>query len=260
MANSTNDVRPVPGNRPGSAPTGHDRLIRSLLTRGELSIAEQEAIRALPGKIRKLDTYEDIVSKGDRPETIAIIVDGFACRYKILQNGRRPIVWFHVAGDAPDLEGLYLDTMDHSIGTMQETTVLYIPHAEMFDLFGRMPQIQVIFWRWTLADASALREWLTNAGQRDAYGRIAHLLCELITRLQATGLAGGPVCRLPVTELDLAEATGISTVQVNRALKRLRAEGMIKLRAGKLTVLDWGGLKAAGEFDQSYLHLHEQVA
>jgi CRP-like cAMP-binding protein len=242
------------------SPSGHERLIRTLLTIGELSESDQDELRAVPGRIRRLSTYEDIVSEGDRPNAISVLVDGFACRYKILHDGRRQIVSFHMAGDAPDIQSLYIDRMDHSLGTLEDSTVLHIAHETMHDLFRRKPEIGALFWRWTLIEASVFREWVVNVGQREAYSRLAHVLCEVMTRMKAVGLADGKTCQFPLTQSELGDTTGMSTVHVNRTLQALRGDGLIRLKAGSLTVLDWEGLTVAGEFDPAYLHLRELVA
>jgi CRP-like cAMP-binding protein len=245
---------------PAPPADAHDRLIRALRTIGELSAADEEAIRALPGRIRRLEAYEDIVAEGDRPNAISVIIEGFACRYKMLEDGRRQIVSFHIAGDAPDAQSLLVDRMDHSLGTLDDTTVLHISHEAMFELFEANPHIALLFWRWTLIEASIFREWVMNVGRREAYEGVAHLLCEIMSRMKAVGLSDGRTCQLPITQAELGDATGLSTVHVNRTLQSLRANKLIHLKTEALTILDWEGLKKAGQFEQGYLHLRQDVA
>jgi CRP-like cAMP-binding protein len=241
-------------------PNGHERLIRALRGIGDLSVADEEAIRALPGRVRRLGASEDIVAEGDQPTAISVIVDGFACRYKMLRDGRRQIVSFLIAGDIPDAQSLLIAVMDHSLGTIDDTTVLHISHEAIFELFDAMPNVARLFWRWTLIEAAISREWLLNVGSRGAYERVAHLLCETITRMKAVGLSDGQTCRLPLTQTELGDATGVSTVHVNRTLQSLRANKLIHLKTGSLTILDWEGLKEAGRFDEGYMHLRQRSA
>jgi len=107
----------------------------------------------------------------------------------------------------------------------------------------------------TLIDAATYREWIVNTGRRPAYERMAHLLCETVVRLRAVGLAGEGSCDLPITQSEFGDALGLSTVHVNRVLQELRGAGLIVLKGSILSVLDWDGLKAAGDFDPAYLHL-----
>jgi CRP-like cAMP-binding protein len=124
----------------------------------------------------------------------------------------------------------------------------------MRDLCKAQPRLAAAFWRETLIDASIFREWVTNVGRRNAYARLAHVLCELLVRLRAVGLAEDDACELPMTQGEIGDATGISTVHVNRTLQELRGDGLITLKGEKLTVLDWDRLKKAADFDPTYLH------
>ena len=115
-------------------------------------------------------------------------------------------------------------------------------------------------WRETLIDASIFREWVMNVGRREAINQIAHVLCELVVRMRAVGLAEDHSCEFPITQTELGDATGNSTVHVNRTLQELRAAGLIHLEKGKLTVLNWAELKQVGDFDPTYLHREQRQA
>ena len=94
-----------------------------------------------------------------------------------------------------------------------------------------------------------------NIGQRDATERIAHFFCELHARMHAIGLAKDGVFPLPVTQVELGDAQGMSAVHVNRVLQDLRGRGLIRTERGQLAVLDLEGLQQLGLFDSGYLHL-----
>jgi CRP-like cAMP-binding protein len=235
-------------------------LIRKLETIFALSDDEKNALQSISGTIRTLDARQDIVREGDRPSACCLILDGFACRYKLTATGQRQILSFHIPGEIPDLQSLHLDMMDHSMGTLAQSKLVFLTHDTVRDLIRRCPRIGDTFWRETLIDASIFREWELNLGQREAYGRIAHLLCELYVRLRSVGLTNGHTYELPLTQAELGDAIGISNVHVNRTLQDLRGEGLITLQAGSVTVLDWERLKEAGEFDPTYLHLRKEAA
>jgi CRP-like cAMP-binding protein len=233
----------------------HSPLIRKLESIVDLSDQEREAVLVLPFTIKTVGEDEDLVRDGDRPSECCMIVEGFACRYKILPEGKRQIMSFHIPGDIPDLQSLHLKVMDHSLGTLVPSKVAYIKHDDVRELTRRCPRIGDVLWRDTLIDAAVFREWMIGLGRRSAYTRIAHLLCELLVRMRAVGLANGNDIEVPVTQAELGDSLGLSTVHVNRVLQELRGDGLITLRGRFLSVQDWPGLKKAGEFDATYLHL-----
>ncbi len=240
---------------PTSSPLIHK--LESILV---LSEDEKDVLRHLGGNTKTVGPRQDLVREGDRPHECCLILEGFAYRYKLTHDGKRQIFSFHIPGDIPDLQSLHLDVMDHSLASLSPSKLMFIPHETVRDLIRRCPRIGDAFWRDTLIDAAVFREWILNLGRREAYGRMAHLLCEFYVRLRAVGLTNGDACEMPFTQAELADATGLSAVHVNRTLQELRGEGLIIWRAGSLTVLDWERLKEAGEFDPTYLHLKKEAA
>lgn len=226
----------------------------------DLDPEERAAIERLPATIRTLEPGQDIVRQGDRPTQCCLIVEGFAFRYKMLRGGKRQILSFHIPGDIPDLQNLYLDVMDHSLGALVPTQAAFIPHGAIRDLAGRFPRVFGALWRETLVDAATYREWIVGLGRRSAYARTAHLLCELLVRVKAVGLTSDYSFALPLTQAELADALGLSIVHVNRIIQLLRSRNLVTMRGGKVTVGDWEGLRTAAEFDPAYLHFKAGLA
>ena len=182
------------------------------------------------------------------------------CRYKLIADGKRQITGFYIPGDIPDLQSLYLHVMDHSVGTLIPSKIAFIPHDPLRAVLRKHPILAEAFWRDTLIDAARFREWIIGLGRRDAYTRIAPLFCELFVRHRAVALTENHGFDLHTTQAELGDALGLSTVHVNRVLQDLRKDGLISLRGKSLAILDWNGLKQAGEFDPLYLHLKNGVA
>ncbi|KAB1069876.1 Crp/Fnr family transcriptional regulator [Methylobacterium planeticum] len=234
-------------------------LVRRLDSIATLSDAERQAIESLPARTRVLKPGQDIVRDGDQPSQCCLLLSGWACRYKVVGEGKRQILSFHIPGDIPDLQSLHLHTMDHSLGTLTEATVAFIPHESLRELTVRSPGVGAVLWRETLVDAATFREWMTGMGRRSAYERIAHLFCELYLKLEAVELAGEHRCPWPLTQVDLGDATGLSNVHVNRTLQEMRGQGLITLRGCTLVIQAWDELIRASEFDPTYLHLEKRA-
>ena len=235
-------------------------LIRKLESIATLSDEERQAIESLPVRTQVLDARQDIVRDGDTPSHCCLILDGWACRYKLLRGGKRQILSFHIAGDIPDLQTLHIHTMDHSLATIKPATVAFIPHESLRELAADFPSIAALLWRDTLIDGAIFRAWMTGMGRRSAFERIAHLFCEMYLKLQAVGLAGDNRCPMPLTQADLADALGLTPVHVNRVLQDMRGSALIALRSQTLVIEAWDELLRAAEFDPMYLHLEERAA
>ena len=196
-------------------------FVRKLERLGPLTDEERRTLEDLPLSVRRVDTDRDLVRDGQRPSHCLLLLEGFSCRYKVLADGGRQITSFHIPGDIVDLTGLLLGRMDHGIGTLTPVRVAPIPQAAILDWMGRHPGLARLLWRDTMVDAAVFREWVVDVGRRSARQRVAHPLCELVTRLRAAGLARDRGCGLPITQAELADATGLSAVPVNRTLQEL---------------------------------------
>jgi CRP-like cAMP-binding protein len=235
-------------------PPERERLVLKLDSIADLGSEEKQALLDLPMRVRHIPADSDIVSEGDRPSECCLVLVGFVCRYKIISGGKRQIMSFHTPGDIPDLQSLHLKVMDHSLGTLVPSKVAFIAHQVLHDLVRRYPRLGAAFWRDTLIDAAIFREWMVGLGRRNAYQRVAHLICEMALRFRAVGLTDNHTYELPVTQAELADALGLSFVHINRTLMELRRDGLISLQNSTVSALDWEGLKAAADFDSTYLH------
>ncbi|MFC6792684.1 Crp/Fnr family transcriptional regulator [Methylobacterium komagatae] len=230
-------------------------LIRKLESMAPLSPQERQAIKDLPVRMHAVNARQDIVRDGDQPQHCCLILSGWACRYKLLHEGKRQILSFHIAGDIPDLGTLHIPTMDHGLASVTKATVGFIPHENLRALTEAFPRIGALFWRATLIDAGVFRAWIVGMGRRSAFERIAHLFCEMYLKLQMVGLAGDHRCPMPVTQADLADALGLTSVHVNRVLQTMRGRALITLRSSTLVIAAWDELIRVSEFDPAYLQI-----
>ena len=233
---------------------GDNALIARFETFVDLSEDEKALLAALYGDVRAFMPKEHIIREGDRPEEVHLVIEGWAARYKLLPDGSRQIVAFLLPGDFCDLHVAVLGHMDHSIVAITRCRVAFVPNTKMNELTSDHNGLTKALWWSTLVDEAVLRSWVVN-GRRDAYQKIAHLLCELHVRLKQIGLVTDGRFDLPLTQEEIADATGLTAVHTNRTLQRLRREGLIELRSQILTVFDAAALGEAAGFDPSYLHI-----
>src|SRR3954470_19626650 len=119
-----------------------NRLIRRLeVDTAPLSEQERDALASRPVPIREVAAHQDIVREGEQPNQCCVVIEGFQCRYKMLRDGERQIMSLHVPGDIPDLQSLFLATMDHSLGTMTPGRVAFITHDALRELIRSQPGV-----------------------------------------------------------------------------------------------------------------------
>lgn len=195
----------------------------------------------------------DLISEGENPTHVHLIREGYACRYKVLEDGSRQIMAWLLPGDICDLHIAILGEMDHGIATLTQCDVAFVPVETVYEL-TMSPQINRALWWNTLSDEAILREWLVNIGGRSATQRVAHLFCELLARLHMVERATENAFHYPATQRDLADSLGMSVVQANRSLQALKDEGLIAQTGRTLRVLDVDALRTFSGFNPNYLH------
>jgi CRP-like cAMP-binding protein len=208
--------------------------------------------------VKKLPASAHIVRDGDVPEYCTLLLSGFAYRYKLTGEGGRQIISLHCAGEFLDLQNSFLGVADHSVQMLTEGEVALIPPGTIEQLALSNPAIARALWIDSLIDAAIFREWVVNVGRRDSRTRVAHLLCEFSLRLEAAGLASNHTYELPMTQEQLADAVGLTSVHVNRVLKQLGEEGLISRDRRAIVITDWNRMRQAGDFNQRYLH-HDAI-
>jgi len=223
-----------------------------------LSAADRSALAQVGRNVRFVDARRDLISEGERPRHVYLVLDGWACRYKQLPDGKRQIVSIFVPGDFCNVNVYILKAMDHSISAITRLKVATITPEEMNSLTADRPAITQALWWHELVTAAVQREWTLNLGQRSAYERLAHLLIELYLRLKAVGRAEDGRCDFPLTQNDLADATGLTSVHVNRTLQELRRDGLIELERKQLQILDLERMMQIAMFNANYLHLDHE--
>jgi CRP-like cAMP-binding protein len=238
----------------------HQILIRKIKEHSRLSGEDVAEISSLSYSTKELKPDEDLIRQGDDPSVSALVLSGLVARYHLLQNGGRQYLSFHMAGDMPDSQALFIDKMDHAVCAIGTALVASLPHRELLNLFNRRPSVAFAIWRETLVDAAIFREAITNNSARPMPARMAHFFCELFYRARASGLVAGLTYRAPVSLVQLGETLGMSIATVNRTLHELRASRAMDFHNGELIVKSWSRLAEIGQFDPHYLHLKKPAS
>lgn len=234
-------------------------LIKQLRARGRLSDTDANQLLAAMRPVRTVGAGADMVEDGSRPEESTILLEGWAARYKMVDDGKRQITQLHVPGDFVDLHSFLLDRMDHAVLALTDCQISTVSHEALERLTLDSYELTKTLWRSTTVDAAVHRVWVAQLGGADAYRRTAHLICELYVRLKLVGRIARDGFSFHVTQTDLGDTLGMSTVHMNRTLMQLRDNGLVTFVKGAVTVHDFEGLKQAAGFDPTYLNIREDV-
>lgn len=232
-------------------------LLLYMLARDELDEEEKQIILGMGERPQRRAAGSEIVEEGSSPTTSCLVLEGYAVRFHLLDDGGRNISALHIPGDFVDLHSLLLSPMDHGVAALSDCTVAFVPHKTLIGLTHTHPHLSRLLWLSTLIDAAMHRRWLVAAGRLSALGRVAHFICEVFVRLKTVNRVDGNSFWLPMTQTHLSDAMGLSVVHINRTLQELRRRGFILWESGTVEILDWEGLRDAAQFDQNYLNLHQ---
>jgi CRP-like cAMP-binding protein len=234
-------------------------FIRKLNLFAPLSGADSKMLEHVCSKPLSIKARQDLIAEGEAPDVVHLILQGFACRYKVLPEGTRSIMAYLLPGDMCDWHAFILKDMDHSVATLSPCQVVEIPRAAVLEITDKYPAITRALWWIALVDEAVLREWIVNVSRRSAEQAVAHLFCELLARLEAVGLRVADGFEFPVTQSELADTIGLSAVHVNRVIQELRARKLIVLNTQGLQILNIEALKKLAGFRPNYLHLSERA-
>lgn len=235
-----------------------EKHLLKLRARDEISDEEERAIRSAVARIEEIPADKVYIRHDVLLESCTLLLDGIMCRFKDLRNGERQITELHVAGDFADLHSFTLKRLDHDIMCLTPCRVAVVPHDKVREITEAYPHLARVYWFGTNLDAAIHREWELSLGRRTAVARIAHLFCELYVRLEIVGLAQDHQYDLPLTQADIAECLGLTSVHVNRMLKELRQQQLVEFTGGRIEIRDWAGLQRLAEFSPSYLYLERR--
>ncbi len=233
---------------------GTDPLIRKLEQFTMLTEDEKRQIRDSARDFRTYDRHRDIIREGDKPDKVHLVLEGWLARYKLLPGGQQAILAFLIPGDLCDVQVSLLGEMDHSIKSLSTCSIALIPRQTVAAMIRDSERLGRAMWWSTLLDEAILREWLVTLGHRPAVQRVAHLVCEMLLRARAVGLTEDDSFELPLTQDELGEVMGLSTVHINRVLQELRGHGFIATERRRMIVHDPDGLMSFSDFNPNYLH------
>jgi CRP-like cAMP-binding protein len=234
-------------------PHMHSPLTRKLSAFVALSDVDLATLERFFQRRRTFQAGQEMIHEGQRNASAFILADGWACSYKLLQDGERQIVEFQIPGDFLGLRSILFRTSDHSVEALTKIEASEVLASDLLDAFAHAPRLATaVLWA-ASRDEAMVVEHLVNLGRRTAEERMAHFLLELGARLRLIGVGDRTGFDCPMTQYQLADALGLSAVHVNRVLRHLREEGLVTFQRGRVAFDDFNRLKELAKFDTAYL-------
>jgi CRP-like cAMP-binding protein len=230
---------------------GAEALIRRFKDLGVDREDELQALLTLIKAKRRVERGEDIVRVGSSLSCLTVLLTGLACRYRMIENGRRQIFTFQYPGDLCDFDRYILPEGEDAVAALTNCSVGIIAHEDIGKVTAKHPRLRLALWRAAMIEAGIFRERLLNVSQRPALPRIANLLAEQMVRLEAIGVSGAVI---PMTQVDLADAASLSPVHMNRTVQDLRELGVLSKSTHAIEVVHRERLMDLGKFDGRYLN------
>jgi CRP-like cAMP-binding protein len=235
-----------------------EQVLMKLRARDDVSAEEEAILRAAISEVREVGADVTVVRANVDLSVSVILLEGLMCRYKDLGNGERQITELHVPGDFVDLHSFSLKRLDHNVLSLVPSRIALMPHDRIMAITESHQHLTRLLWFSTTLDAAIHREWQVSLGRRSSLSRIAHVFCELHARLAVVGLTDGNTYRLPITQVDLAECLGLTSIHVNRMLRDLRSQRLVTFRNKIVEIQDLPGLHRVAEFDPTYLYIEKR--
>ena len=228
-------------------------LARKLAWLAGLSPEETATFDALLSATRSVRRNREIITEGRNYETLSVLLEGSAIRYRILRDGRRQVLNIVLPGDFIGFPGCFFESALYSVTALTDAVVSSVPFAVLIGLFDRSPRVAAaIFWSFA-CEAALYAEHLIDVGRRSALERVGHFLLELLTRLQVVGLADERSYQMPLTQELIADALGLSVPHVNRTLRQLRDDGLLAIEEQRVVIKDIDALSALADFERTYV-------
>jgi CRP-like cAMP-binding protein len=230
-------------------------FVNRLAERSTLTDQEKSALLSLNGQFKAIAAHRDFIRLGEPVDHACLVVEGLVGRFGQIKEGARQITCLHIPGDMADLPSVVSPKSAWGLTALTSSTILRVAHTDLRRMSARLPGVAEALWRDCVADGSIFSEWVVNVGRRDAIARLAHVFCEMAIRSERAGLGDRNSYPLPIRQSDLGDATGVTSVHVNRTLKELRNRSIVTMRSGRVVIHDWHHLVSVGDFHPGYMLL-----
>ncbi len=205
-----------------------------------------------------LETGAALVRAGDKFTSMYLLEEGWLLRARFLPGGGRQIVNFALPGDFVNYNMLMFERSEFDLVAKTPASLWKLQIKDFRTMMARYPGLaEALMWS-NAHEEALLAERVVSLGRRDATQRMAHILCEIVARLELIDRHKGDVLMLPLIQEDIADILGISVIHVVRVFNRLEQAGAAEYRSRRIVILDAEKLRRIAGFDGEYLHFSQR--
>jgi CRP-like cAMP-binding protein len=228
--------------------------------RGYFPVSEElkTEVKELTRERVKLEAGETLIRAGDKYTSMFLIDEGWVLRARYLPGGSRQIVNFALPGDFLNYNSLMFQRSEFDLVARTDVSLWKLEAQSFRTMIARHPGLaEALMWS-NAHEEALLAERVVSLGRRDATERLAHVLCEIVARLQLIERHDGEVLQLPLLQEDFADILGLSVIHIVRVFNRLEQMGVVRYKSRRVQLTDLEKLKAVAGFDGEYLHFSKR--
>ena len=206
---------------------------------------------------KSIPTHVNLICQGDRFRAVYILLNGWAVKHRMTSDGECQVINFILPGSFFCFGAEVFERCNYTVTSLTPAVYAICDVKAMMMMRQQFPQLAIAVNWIEKRENAMLIEHMVSLGRRSAEGAVAHLLLELHSRLNMCSTDGNKEFIMPLTQEIMGDALGLTTVHINRMLRRLKNKGLIDIQHHspcKVKFLNVDALKKIAGFDSDYLN------
>lgn len=205
---------------------------------GSLSDQEMALLKDLAGPTCRFSRGDAIITEGAATSRCYLLLDGWTASTITLPSGARQMLKVHMPGDLLGTPSLAYGYSAETVTAFSDVTVAALALAPFGRMFEEAPRLAAMLFLISQEERVLLMDRIAAMGRSTAKERLATVFLQLRARVIRSDPDGGDSFRVPLTQIDLADLAGITSVHVSRVLQQLRDDGLVDWTRGVVTIID----------------------
>lgn len=204
----------------------------------ELSDRERRSLARLEEHERRYERGDTIREQGERANELFIVKSGWAYSHVLIEDGRRQILRLAFPGDLLGTSSVAFGHASNGLTAVTDCVVCPFERSALRTLFEEECRLAMLLFLVSQAERVSMDDRLASLGRTPAISRVASLLLDVLIRHRMMVGDTLDIVDIPLTQEDLGDATGLTSVHVNRMLQELSRDGLIERGRGRVRILD----------------------